>query len=92
MTVNSKGELVFVKVLDSMRKAHEDTLMRLNTIGSMIPFVNAAGEVILVVYCLKATKGKAHAFNLDVQRQLQAANRKVRPFPLVDPFCRDPLI
>ncbi len=77
MTVNSKGELIFVKLLDSVRKAHHDTALRLNTIGSMIPFVNAAGEVLLVVYCLKAKNGRTHAFNVDLQRELAESNRKV---------------
>ncbi len=77
MTVNSKGELNFVKLLDSVRKAHHDTALRLNTIGSMIPFVNAAGEVFLVVYCLKAKNGRTHAFNVNLQRELAKSNRKV---------------
>ena len=79
MAVNSKGELNLVRLLDSVRKAHHDTVMRLNTIGSMIPFVNAAGEVVLVVYCLKAKSGEAHAFNIHTQRLRQAQNRKVCP-------------
>ncbi len=88
MTVNSKGELNFVKLVDSVRKAHHDTAIRLNTIGSMIPFVNAAGEVILVVYCLKAKNGKPHSFNIDLQRKLESSNRKVPLFPtmLKGPF------
>lgn len=58
MTVNSSGEIKFVRMLDSVRKAHQSKTMRLNTIGSMTPFVNAAGEVYLIVYCLKAPEGK----------------------------------
>ncbi len=81
MTVNSKGELSFIKLVDSLRKAHHETAMRLNTIGSMIPFVNAAGEVLLVVYCLKAKNGKTHSFSVDLQRKLENSNRKVPPSP-----------
>ena len=88
MTVNSKGELNFVKLVDSVRKAHHDTAMRLNAIGSMIPFVNAAGEVLLVVYCLKAKNGKTHSFNIELQRKLESSNRKVplSPSLLNGPF------
>ncbi len=85
MTVNSKGELKFVKLVDSLRKAHNETAMRLNTIGSMIPFVNAVGEVFLVVYCLKAKNGRTHSFNLDLKRELEKENRKV---PLSFSFFR----
>lgn len=77
MTVSSNGEIRFVKLLDSLRKAHHDTALRINTIGSMIPFVNAAGETLLVVYCLKAKNGQSHSFNVDTQRQLERQNRKV---------------
>lgn len=77
MTVNSKSELIFVKLLDPLRKAHHDTAMRLNTIGSMIPFVSAAGEVLLVVYCLKAKNGQTHSFSVDLQKRLEASNRTV---------------
>jgi hypothetical protein len=90
MTVNSKGELNSIKLLDAVRKAHHDTALRLNTIGSMIPFVNAAGEVLLVVYCLKAKNGKTHAFNVDLQRELAKRNRKVLP-PMSLPLWYFPL-
>lgn len=54
MTVHD-SKIVMVKMTDSIRKASTNQAMRLNTIGSLTPFVNAAGEVILKVYCLKTT-------------------------------------
>ncbi len=72
MTVNSSGEVKFVRMLDSVRKAHQSKSIRLSTIGSMTPFVNAAGEVYLIVYCLKAPEGKAVSFNVAIERELKS--------------------
>ena len=49
------GKLTLVKVTDSVRKANTDISKRIDTIGSLTPFVSAAGDVLLKVYCLKAT-------------------------------------
>ncbi len=38
--------------------------MQINTVGSMIPFVNALGEVYLVVYCLKSAENKPVKFHV----------------------------
>jgi hypothetical protein len=72
MTVNSSGEVKFVRMLDAVRKAHQSKSTRLNTIGSMTPFVNAAGEVYLIVYCLKAPEGKSVSFNVAIEKEAKA--------------------
>ena len=39
---------------------------RFQTIGSVTPFVSAAGECALIVYCLKAKEGQNVTFNVPI--------------------------
>ncbi len=81
LNVTSNSELKCLKMLDPIRKAHQSKRLNLNTVGSMTPFVTAAGEVYLIAYCLKAPQGKPIEFYLDNVEN----NRKVAPLAL-SPF------
>ena len=63
LNVTSDSELRCLKMLDPLRKARQSKRIQLNTVGSMTPFVNAAGEVYLIVYCLKALDDKPVEFS-----------------------------
>src|SRR5690606_36121081 len=65
LNVSTNADLRCLKMLDPLRKAHQSKRMSLNTVGSMTPFVNAAGEVYLIVYCLKAPEGRVTEFCID---------------------------
>src|SRR3546814_20711783 len=64
-------------MLDPLRKACQSKRLKLNTVGSMTPFVNAEGEVYLIVYCLKFPDDKAVEFSMDQQ----TPTRKVVTIP-----------
>lgn len=85
MTVAPNGDIRFLKMTDAVRRAHHSKKMRLNTVGSMTPFVNAAGEVVLIVYCLKAPEGKITTFNVDVIKE-STCDMKVISFLLSSRF------
>jgi hypothetical protein len=77
MTKTKSGGIRLLKLLDPIRKAYGTKKMQINTIGSMIPFANARGQVLLVVYCIKSPDGKPVA--------IQVPQPLPRPVPLSIP-------
>ena len=64
LSVSGKNEVRLIRVRDGMRKAHQSKEMRLNTVGSMIPFVSANGEVLFIAFVIKAAEGSDVDFRI----------------------------
>jgi hypothetical protein len=71
LTVSSNKEFKIVKLLDSDRKAHNTRAKRLNTVGSIIPFVGANGDVLFIAICIKGDEGKNVTFRLEAQKAVR---------------------
>jgi hypothetical protein len=78
LTVSSKNEARLVRMTDSLRKAHRTQSMRLNTVGSVLPFVGANGDVPFIAIILKADEGKKTTFRLYLESQVRKEFRSVQ--------------
>jgi len=67
LTVSSKHEFDVLKLIDSDRKAHDTRAQRMGTVGSIVPFVGANGDVPFVGICIKGEEGKTATFNIDAE-------------------------
>lgn len=76
ITVSKGGVARLLRLTRSNYKAVSKKLKRLNTIGSYTPFVNAAGEVLLEVICIKAVEGSKVQFNVPLEK---VEEKKKRP-------------
>jgi len=68
ITVSKGGEARLLRLTRSSYRTVAKQLKRLNTIGSYTPFVNAAGEVLLEVICIKAGPGAKVQFNVPIKK------------------------
>lgn len=76
LTVSSKNEGKLVRMTDSLRKAHRTKSSRLNTVGSVLPFAGANGDVPFIAVILKAEEGKKTAFRMIIESQLKKKFRR----------------
>jgi hypothetical protein len=78
LTVSSKNEARLARMTDSFRKAHRTKAIRLNTVGSILPFASANGDVPFIAIILKAIEEKKTTFRLSLEKELKKEFRSVR--------------
>lgn len=66
MTVDKNGVWRLFRMRSGLRKAASTRFLRLNTVGSILPFVTGAGVTLLTVVTLKAPADKEVTFNVPI--------------------------
>lgn len=88
LNISRDGDIRMLRMTSALRKAHQKKHMRFNTVGSMLPFVSASGEVPFIALVIKAEEGSSSSFRSNVRELAKEARSAVRHaiFHLINAF------